>query len=144
MTYYLWKSTIQFWCLKFSLVFLVLCSWAHLWKKIIMKSSVRKQLLGAIEHCSSSRYHNLFDSDVFGENPLWVICTRKNQQWKASHWDYTTYSCTDIQQHNPPWECLSFNLESSQIGNILSHNTVIHSLWHWQRRKDEAKSMQMI
>lgn len=48
-----------------------------------MKLSVRKQLLGAVEHSTSGRYHNLFDSDVFGENPLWVIFTRRNQQWKS-------------------------------------------------------------
>lgn len=60
-----------------------------------MKSSVRKHLLGAVEHSTSGRYHNLFDSDVFGENPLWVIFTRRNQQWKASHWGHTIYSSPD-------------------------------------------------
>lgn len=60
-----------------------------------MKSSLRKQLWGAVEHSTSGRYHNLFDSDVFGENPLRVIFTRGNQQWKASHWGHTTYSSTD-------------------------------------------------
>lgn len=64
-------------------------------KRKIMKSSVRKQLWGAVEHSTSGRYHNLFDSDVFGENPLRVIFTRGNQQWKASHWGHTTYSSTD-------------------------------------------------
>lgn len=60
-----------------------------------MKLFIRKQLLGAVEHGTSGRYHNLFDSDAFGENPLWVIFTRKDQQWKALHWGHTTYSNGD-------------------------------------------------
>lgn len=36
----------------------------------VMKSSVWKQLLGAIEHSTNGRYHNLFDNDIFRENPL--------------------------------------------------------------------------
>lgn len=60
-----------------------------------MKLSLRKQLLGAVEHSTNDRYHNLFDSDVFGENPLWVIFTRRNQQWKTFHWGHTIYSNAD-------------------------------------------------
>lgn len=60
-----------------------------------MKSFVRKQLLGAVEHNTSGRYHNLFDSDVFGENPLWVFFTRRNQEWKAFHCGHTIYSNAD-------------------------------------------------
>lgn len=81
--------------LQFSLFFLFFALLSCFRKRKIMKSSVRKQLWGAVEHSTSGRYHNLFDSDVFGENPLRVIFTRGNQQWKASHWGHTTYSSTD-------------------------------------------------
>lgn len=81
--------------LQFSLFFLFFALLSCFRKRKIMKSSLRKQLWGAVEHSTSGRYHNLFDSDVFGENPLRVIFTRGNQQWKASHWGHTTYSSTD-------------------------------------------------
>lgn len=91
MILYFWKAAPPTIFLFFLFFALLSC----FRKRKIMKSSVRKQLWGAVEHSTSGRYHNLFDSDVFGENPLRVIFTRGNQQWKASHWGHTTYSSTD-------------------------------------------------